>query len=527
MPRWKSFVACSRSLSARSHISLRCFSVFRSRNDSKQQSDFLEEFIQRQRLPQKTIDHFSSLDWAQKILDDPAYEAVPFYSQYHDKDTDENRFFARMASTDTIIPHILPFRLKSFNTPEAGGETAISAANNRPELLCLMSLGHDLQAHPSIVHGGFQGVIFDEIMRTVVLLHYNNVRSPGPRDKHFTANMNMSYVAPLAAPSDVFVRGWLTGRQGRKWFPKAEIVSGDGNDYHRVTTLQLFQPSLFVSSSNIMRKPSSLLRADLFNAPAILTSEHLPDGSSGAVLVDTLFTIDQGVSLGDWLEDTLGGKRLATIYITHGHGDHWFNLRYLVKRFPGVEVVATQESIEHMSTQCTPEYRTFWQNLFPGQIDDGSFNIIAKPLKDNKFTLEGHALEAVPVGHSDCDNTSFLHVPSLRLAVAGDIVYNDVHMWMAEPPSKAHRDEWIRCLDRLETYSPSIVIGSHHRPGAVDGAFNIEASRQYIKTFSKLVEESKSAKELYDKVLAAYPNRIGKLVLWLGCKANFPSSGDN
>ncbi|KAF5010064.1 hypothetical protein FDECE_3782 [Fusarium decemcellulare] len=291
-----------------------------------------------------------------------------------------------------------------------------------------------------------------------------------------------------------------------------------------------------------MGKPSSLLRVDLFNAPAIPTSEHLPDGSVGlwqptvvtlisgqseAVLVDTLFTADQGVYLGDWLEETLGGKRLATIYITHGHGDHWFNLRYLVKRFPGVEVVATQESIEHMSTQCTPEYRTFWQNLFPGQIDNDSFKIIAKPLKDNKFTLEGHAFEAVPVGHSDCDNTSFLHVPSLRLAVAGDIVYNDVHMWMAESPSQAHRDEWIRCLDRLETYSPSIVIGSHHRPGAVDGAFNIEASRRYIQTFSELVEESKSAKELYVKVLTAYPNRIGKLVLWLGCKANFPSGGEN
>ncbi|KAF5010065.1 hypothetical protein FDECE_3783 [Fusarium decemcellulare] len=218
-------------------MSLRCFSISRPRNDSKQQSDFLEEFIQRQKPPQKTIDHFSSLNWARKILDNPAYEAMPFYSQYHDKDTDENRFFARMASTDTIIPHILPFRLKSFKTPEADGEATIPAADDRPELLCLMSLGHDLQAHPSIVHGGFQGVIFDEIMRTVVLLHYNNIRSPGPRDKHFTANMSMSYVAPLAAPSDVFVRGWLTGREGRKWFPKAEIVSGDGTILTRAESM--------------------------------------------------------------------------------------------------------------------------------------------------------------------------------------------------------------------------------------------------------------------------------------------------
>lgn len=291
-------------------------------------------------------------------------------------------------------------------------------------------------------------------------------------------------------------------------------------------------PSLTV---NVMAAISSL-RADLYNAPAIPTSKALPDGSVGlwqptvvtlisgqseAVLVDTLFTSDQAVSLGDWIQETLNGKSLRTIYITHGHGDHWFNLAYLTRRFPGAQVVSTQESIEHMKTQLTPEYRTFWNDLFPGQIPSESFQLLAKPLKDNKFTLEGHTLEAVDVGHSDTDATTFLHVPALNMAVAGDIVYNDVHMWMTESPSQSDRDAWIRSLDKLESYNPSIVIASHHRPGGVDGAFNIGASREYIKTFSKLVEESTSAEQLYDKVLRAYPSRIGRLVLWLGCQAQF------
>jgi glyoxylase-like metal-dependent hydrolase (beta-lactamase superfamily II) len=240
------------------------------------------------------------------------------------------------------------------------------------------------------------------------------------------------------------------------------------------------------------------------------------------VLVDTLFTSEQAVSLGDWIKETLNGKILTTIYITHGHGDHWFNLSSLTKRFPGVKVVSTQESINHMSSQLTPEYRTFWNDLFPGQIDEESFQVLAKPLKDNKFTLEGHTLEAINVGHSDTDATTFLYVPSLNMSVAGDIVYNDVHMWMTESPSQSDRDDWVDSLDKLESYNPSIVIGSHHRPGGVDGAFNIGASREYIRTFSKFVKESKSAEQLYDKMLHAYPSRIGKLVLWLGCQDQFP-----
>ncbi|KAJ4207031.1 hypothetical protein NW759_014029 [Fusarium solani] len=282
---------------------------------------------------------------------------------------------------------------------------------------------------------------------------------------------------------------------------------------------------------------TSPLRVDLYNAPAIPTSRRLPDGSVGlwqptvvtlisgkseAVVVDTLFTSEQGVSLGDWIQDTLNGKKILTIYITHGHGDHWFNLRYLIKRFPGVEVVSTQDSIDHMSTQLTPEYRALWHDLFPDQIEEESFEIVAKPLKDNRFTLEGHTFEAVNAGHSDTDATTFLYVPSQNLTVAGDIFYNDVHMWMTESPSEKDRDAWIECLDKLESYHPAIVIGSHHRPGGVDGAFNIGASREYIKTFSRLVKESKSAKQLYDSMLHAYPDRIGKLVLWLGCQAQFP-----
>ncbi|KAI0470868.1 hypothetical protein GGR56DRAFT_678157 [Xylariaceae sp. FL0804] len=60
--------------------------------------------------------------------------------------------------------------------------------------------------------------------------------------------------------------------------------------------------------------------------------------------------------------------------------------------------------------------------------------------------------------------------------------------------------------------------------GGVDGAFNVRASREYVETFGRLVEQSSSAGELYDRVVAAYPRRLGKLVLWLGCQAQFPSS---
>ncbi|KAK1657412.1 hypothetical protein BDP55DRAFT_773990 [Colletotrichum godetiae] len=207
------------------------------------------------------------------------------------------------------------------------------------------------------------------------------------------------------------------------------------------------------------------LRADLYYAPPIPTSELLPDGSVGmwqptvvtlisgpseAALIDTLFTSTQAVSLGDWIEETLNGRTLTTMYTS-------------------LTVTEITGSVFHT---LSADFR-FWGDLFPGQIDEDSSKILEYPLENNTLTVEGHNLKAANVGHTDTDCTTFLYVPALNLSVAGDIVYNDVHMRMTESPSQSARDDWIKALDTLESYNPSIVIGSHHRLGGVDGSFNI------------------------------------------------------
>lgn len=42
------------------------------------------------------------------------------------------------------------------------------------------------------------------------------------------------------------------------------------------------------------------------------------------MLSGALMTIDQPRGLADWI--TASGKNLTTVYITHGHGDHWLGL---------------------------------------------------------------------------------------------------------------------------------------------------------------------------------------------------------
>ena len=244
-------------------------------------------------------------------------------------------------------------------------------------------------------------------------------------------------------------------------------------------------------------------------------SATLISGRQDAVLVDPLMTIEQGMAVADWVAAT--GKKLTTVYVTHGHGDHWFGLAAVRERFPGVRAVATPAVIEGMRKWSSPEVlETFWLPRFPGQIP--ADNPVADPLDGSSFELEGHALVAVDVGHTDTDDTTALHVPDLGLVVAGDSVYNGVHQYLAESDSQGRKD-WLAALDIIEALGPRAVVAGHKRYGNDDNPRTIEETRQYIRDFDRLDQETATAEELYRQMLAIYPHRVNPGALWLSAQS--------
>ena len=241
-------------------------------------------------------------------------------------------------------------------------------------------------------------------------------------------------------------------------------------------------------------------------------------GQRDAVLVDAFLTVEQANALADWVASK--NKNLTTIYITHGHGDHWFGVGTILKRFPNARVVATPNTIQVMRGNASPQGLAAWGAGFPGQIPENL--VMAEPLEGKVIELEGRELVVVELGHTDMDYTTCLHVPSIGLVVAGDAAYNDVHVYLAESnPEK--RQEWIAALDKIESLNPRAVVASHKRPENADSPRIIEETRQYIRDFDRLAETTKTAQELYDSMLALYPHRINPgWALWSSARAVKP-----
>jgi glyoxylase-like metal-dependent hydrolase (beta-lactamase superfamily II) len=242
----------------------------------------------------------------------------------------------------------------------------------------------------------------------------------------------------------------------------------------------------------------------------VANSATLIHGARDAVLVDTFLTTEQSRTLLDWV--VASGKNLTAIYVTHGHGDHFFGLVSLLERFPHARAFATPDVVEAMHQQLSPAWiDNFWRRLFPGEIPDRL--TVAESLESNELTLEGHRLVAVNMGRTDTAHSTCLHVPSIGLIVGGDAVYNGIHPYLGETDTQS-RIEWIAALDRLEALKPTAVIAGHKVPENDDDPRIIAETRQYLRDFNRLNAATADARQLYDAMLELYPDRINPGSLW-------------
>lgn len=141
--------------------------------------------------------------------------------------------------------------------------------------------------------------------------------------------------------------------------------------------------------------------------------------------------------------------------------------------------------------------------------------VLAQPVPEGGLLLEGNEVVAVETGHTDTDKTSVLHVPSIGLVAAGDVVYNGVHQYILEG-GNGGLPEWLRALDQVESLQPRFVVVGHKNRDLPNDPGAIDQNRQYLRDVTRLLDDKPTAKDFFDEMVTRYPDRLNRGPVWYG-----------
>lgn len=156
--------------------------------------------------------------WIQKLLSDPD---VQWTKQVPRGENTSNAMFEKtLAGPDCIKAHL------SFNRPTKEPDSIHDS-----EECFLMSLGSNVDGMTGRAHGGFDGLVLDQISGSCA--HH---AQPDPIPPA-TATMTVDYKLPVSTPCVILARSWLIEMTGRKLWIKAVMEDSEGRTLAAAKTL--------------------------------------------------------------------------------------------------------------------------------------------------------------------------------------------------------------------------------------------------------------------------------------------------
>jgi glyoxylase-like metal-dependent hydrolase (beta-lactamase superfamily II) len=266
---------------------------------------------------------------------------------------------------------------------------------------------------------------------------------------------------------------------------------------------------LLAAAGSALAQPLTL---DTYNprANAVFpVSSTLISGEKDAILVDAQFSNTEAQALVERIRAS--GKRLTTIFISHGDPDYYFGLDVLTRAYPEAKVLATPATVAYIEKTRAPKL-AYWGPILKDSAP--ARTLVPTALQGNLLELEGQRIEVV--GH-DPQHTS-LWIPSIKAALGGVLTSANIHLWVADAQSAEARQDWLKSLDELEALQPSTLIPGHYLGEPAMNLADLRFTRDYLLTLEQELPKAKDSQALIAAMKARYPHLQDESSLELSAK---------
>ncbi|HWZ97164.1 MAG TPA: MBL fold metallo-hydrolase [Candidatus Dormibacteraeota bacterium] len=246
------------------------------------------------------------------------------------------------------------------------------------------------------------------------------------------------------------------------------------------------------------------------------TNSVIIEGSQEVMLVDAQLTKTNAERV---LEEIKGTKKpLSIIYITHEHADHFLGLEVFAEAYPKVRVIANSGVVDRISRVYQEKIEKWKKILASG----ATAHVVAiEKCDDNSIQFERSRIEVLKNVQGDTDENTMLWIPGQRILIAGDVVFNNMHVYTAETDEKA-RKKWLDSLNKIRELSPSVVVPGHSKVGApLDASTAVDFTENYLLAFEEELKNAKDPDSFINTMKERFPSADLLLAIERGAKANF------
>lgn len=241
-------------------------------------------------------------------------------------------------------------------------------------------------------------------------------------------------------------------------------------------------------------------------------SSVLVQGKTEVVLIDAQFSAEQARKLAEKIKAT--GKRLTTIYISHGDPDFYFGLDTLQAAFPEAKILATPQTIAHIEATKDEKLKVWGQKLgenAPKQL------VVPQPLQGDTLLVDGQPLQLIGLDGPAPDRT-VVWIPSIKTVAGGIPVMAGEHVWMADTQTAQSHTDWLAMLERIKALGPEVVVPGHFVGAMPTGTAAVGFTADYIRAFDEETAKAKDGAALEAAMKQRFPNLGGLESLALSAK---------